>query len=74
MSDLIFMSAPMIVNGIVAGKRKRYLSLISQGKGEKEEALALRAELDYMLAGDAVLHKADLELQKRELMKRMSEN
>lgn len=48
-----------------------YMDLVEVGEGAGNAAKALRAELDSALRGDERLHQADLEMQKRELLKKI---
>ena len=44
-------------------------ALIREGKGESEEALALRARLEGMSPLDPALNRANLEIKRRKLFK-----
>ncbi len=48
-------------------KLARYRRLISYDKGESEEALVLRRELNEMSADDPALDRADIEIRRRKL-------
>ena len=52
----------------------RYRRLVSEGKGESEEALALREELEKLSPRDYALTRADLEIKQRKLFKQMAES
>ena len=49
-------------------KLARYRRLIGDDRGESEEALALRRELDALSADDPALDRADVEIRRRELL------
>ena len=51
-----------------------YRRLVSEGKGESEEALALREELEKFSPRDYALTRADLEIKQRKLFKQMAES
>ncbi|MEX1363566.1 MAG: AAA family ATPase [Nannocystaceae bacterium] len=65
------MGAPQRVDGPVTHKLRQYLGMVERDLGETAEAAALRAELDHALADDPALHRADLEIQRRQLMARL---
>lgn len=67
------MGAPQRVPGFNTKKLDRYLELVHQNQGHSAEALALRAELEPELPNDAALHQADLEMQRRDILKRLAE-
>lgn len=50
-------------------KLERYRRLISYDKGEAEEALVLRRELNEMSADDPALDRADIEIRRRKLFR-----
>lgn len=52
----------------------RYRRLVSGGKGESEEALALREELEKLSPRDYALTRADLEIKQRKLFNQMAES
>ena len=52
----------------------RYGRLVSEGRGESEEARALRQTLDDLSPEDPALASADLEIRQRKLFKRMAES
>ena len=52
----------------------RYRRLVSEGKGESEEALALREELEKLSPRDYALTRADLEIKQRKLFKQMADS
>ena len=52
----------------------RYGHLVSEGRGESEEARALRQTLDELSPEDPALASADLEIKQRKLFKRMAES
>ena len=52
----------------------RYGRLVSEGRGESEEARALRQILDDLSPEDPALASADLEIKQRKLFKRMAES
>lgn len=62
------MGAPERVEGPMTTKLKRYIELVGDGAGRESEALALRAEIEIELQGDPLLHRADLEMQRQELV------
>ena len=49
-----------------------YSRLVSEGRGESEEALALRATLESLSPDDPALARADLEIRRRRLFKQMA--
>ena len=53
---------------------EQYRRLVSEGKGESEEALALRRELEKLSPRDYALNRADLEIRRRKLFKQMAES
>lgn len=65
------MGAQERVDGPVSDKLKRYLRLVDSGSGQREDALALRRELEAAVPNDERLHQADLEMQRRELVARL---
>ena len=52
----------------------QYRRLIREGRGESEEALALRATLENMSPYDPALDRADLEIRRRKLFKQRAES
>ena len=52
----------------------RYRRLISEGRGESEKALALRATLDRLSPEDPALAQADLEIKQRRLSAQMAKS
>lgn len=65
------MGAAERVPGPVTDLLKDYLSLVDKGQGQDPEAVALREDLNDALPGDPRLHQADLEMQRRDLLKRI---
>ena len=51
-----------------------YRRLISEGQGETKEALKLRRELEERSPRDYALNRADLEIKRRKLFKKMAES
>ena len=51
-----------------------YMRLVGEGRGESEEALALRATLENLSPHDPALARADLEIRQRRLFKQMTES
>ena len=51
-----------------------YRRLVSEGKGESEEALALRRKLEGLSPRDYALDRADLEIRRRKMFKQMAES
>ena len=49
-------------------KLARYRRLIGDGRGESEEALALRRELNALSADDPALNRADVEIRRRKVL------
>ena len=52
----------------------KYRRLVSEGKGESEEALALRRKLEALSPRDYALNRADLEIRRRKMFKQMAES
>ena len=52
----------------------QYRRLVSEGKGESEEALALRRKLEELSPRDYALNRADLEIRRRKMFKQMAES
>ena len=50
-------------------KLARYRRLIGDGRGESEEALALRRELNAFSPDDPALDRADVEIRRRKLFR-----
>jgi len=67
------MDAPERAPGPVTAKLKRYVELVGEGAGPDQEATTLREELDSELKQDPLLHSADLEMQRRDLMAKLAE-
>ncbi len=57
-------------NDFSAGLRD-YVRLVSDDKGETEEAMALRRRLEDLSPGDPALHRADLEIRRRRVLRDM---
>ena len=55
-------------------KLKKYMRLIGDGRGESEEALALRKKLERMSPYDPALNRAKLEIKQRKLFKQMAKS
>ncbi len=53
---------------------EQYRRLVSEGEGESEEALALRHKLEELSPRDYALNRADLEIRRRKMFKRMAES
>lgn len=53
---------------------EKYRSLVSEGQGETTEALKLRRELEKRSPRDYALNRADLEIKRRKLFKKMAES
>ena len=52
----------------------KYRRLVSEGKGESKEALALRRKLEELSPRDYALNRADLEIRRRKMFKQMAES
>ena len=52
----------------------RYRRLVSEGRGESQEAVALRATLERVSPEDPALARADLEIRRRGLFERMAKS
>jgi len=65
------MGAPERAPGRITDKLEKYIDLVGNGAGPGGEAKALRRELESDLKGDPLLHSADLEMQRRELMEKL---
>ena len=52
----------------------QYRRLVSEGQGETTEALKLRRELEKRSPRDYALNRADLEIKRRKLFKKMAES
>jgi predicted ATP-binding protein involved in virulence len=65
------MGANERVAGPNTDKLTTYIEVVNQGNGETDSAKDLRAELDALLPGDERLHQADLEIQKRALLRQI---
>lgn len=55
-------------------KLKKYMRLVGDGRGESEEALALRTNLERMSPCDPALNRAKLEIKQRKLFKQMAKS
>ena len=55
-------------------KLASYRRLVSDGRGESGEALALRADLESLSPDDPALARADLEIRQRRLFKQMAKS
>ena len=53
---------------------EQYRRLVSEGEGESEEALALRRKLEEISPRDYALNRADLEIRRRKMFKKMAES
>lgn len=53
---------------------EQYRQLVSEGKGESEEALVLRSKLEKLSPRDYALTRAKLEIKQRKLFKQMAES
>ena len=53
---------------------EKYRRLVSEGQGETTEALKLRRELEKRSPRDYALNRADLEIKRRKLFKKMAES
>jgi len=62
------MDAPERVPGRYTTMLRRYLALVDDDLGRSEAALELRRDLEQALGNDPALHRADLEMQRRELV------
>ncbi len=67
------MGAKERVAGPNTEKLTAYMDLVNRGEVDSVGARALRAELEELLPGDERLHQADLEIQKRALLRRIKE-
>jgi predicted ATP-binding protein involved in virulence len=65
------MGAKERVPGPTTEKLREYLSLVDSGEGQTPAVIALRKELELALPGEPQLHQADLEMQRRELMRKL---
>jgi predicted ATP-binding protein involved in virulence len=65
------MGAKQRVPGPVTDKLERYVRLVGDGAGRGAEAVELRRQLEQLLPGDPMLDRADLEMQRRQLMARL---
>jgi len=65
------MGANERVAGPNTDKLEDYMALVDRDEGESAQAKALRADLDASLPGDERLHQADLEMQKRALLRQI---
>ena len=52
-------------------KLARYRRFIGDGRGESEEALALRRELDALSAADPALDRADVEIRRHKVLENL---
>jgi len=64
------MGAEERVPGPVTDKLELYIRMIGDGAGQTPEALELRQELEQLLPNDPILDRADLTMQRRQLMAR----
>jgi predicted ATP-binding protein involved in virulence len=64
------MDAPERVEGPVTRQLEEYIELVQSGAGQGDAARELRGELESALQNDPMLHKADLEMQRRTLMEK----
>ena len=55
-------------------KLKKYMRLVGDGRGESEEALAMRTNLERMSPYDPALNRAKLEIKQRKLFKQMAKS
>ncbi|MEO5730675.1 MAG: AAA family ATPase [Byssovorax sp.] len=62
------MGAPERVPGPITDKLKAYLKLVERGEGNREDAEELRAELEGALQHDPMLHQAQLDMKRQEIM------
>jgi hypothetical protein len=67
------MGAPARVTGPITALLQEYLTLVSGGAGEQEEAKKIREQLEVAIGHDPALHRADLEMQRRTLMAKLAE-
>jgi hypothetical protein len=51
---------------------KRYLKLVDEGEGQNPEVRQLRDQLEKELPGDIMLRRAELEMQRRDIMRRFA--
>lgn len=65
------MGASQRVAGPVTDKLERYVRLVSEGAGTTAAAIELRHELEHELRDDPMLHSADLEMNRQQLMARL---
>jgi predicted ATP-binding protein involved in virulence len=65
--------AGQVVHGPNTELLEQYLNLVNNGQGKGGVARAIRLQLDTALPGDERLHQADLEMQKRDLLRAFSE-
>ncbi|WP_437907567.1 AAA family ATPase [Sorangium sp. So ce327] len=63
--------AGQVAGGHNTKRLAEYVAMVSRGEGESDAAKKLRAELDTALPGDERLHQADLEMQKRALLRQL---
>ena len=53
---------------------KRYMRLVSNGRGESTEAVSLRRKLESLSPRDYALDRADIEIRRRKLLKKMGKS
>ena len=56
------------------GRLTNYMDLVGDGRGESEEALSLRRELEDLSPNDPALDRADIEIRRRKLLESMRES
>ena len=68
------MGAPERVAGPVTKQLEEYVGLVGDGAGLGNKAKQLREKLDSALQNEPLLHRADLEMQRQELMAKLEES
>lgn len=63
--------AGQVADGENTKRLADYMAMVNRGEGESDAAKKLRAKLDTALPNDERLHQADLEMQKRELLRQI---
>ncbi|WAM25165.1 AAA family ATPase [Myxococcus sp. NMCA1] len=63
--------AGQVADGVNTKRLAEYMAMVTRGDGETNAAKELRAKLDEALPGDERLHQADLEMQKRSLLRQL---
>ena len=53
---------------------EKYMSLVGHGRGETEKAISLRRKLERLSPRDPALDRADIEIRRRKLLKRMGKS